>query len=138
MTALELSKHTNTVIAKYRNLAHGPKAHSAPKLPAHQEHMSLSGTISAQTSGTPVSFILCSELKEVLCSVYANTLHNGRWPPNRTPNPPHADTHSVCRGQGEEAGQCSWPQPETLRGGRDPYVLGCLWVRHAGKGDVTS
>lgn len=33
-TALELLKHTKTVIAKHRNLAHRPKAHIVPKLPA--------------------------------------------------------------------------------------------------------
>lgn len=32
---------------------------------------------------------------------------------------PHADTHSVCRGGGEEASQPSWLQGGTLRGERE-------------------
>lgn len=64
-----------------------------------------------QTSRTLSSFL---ELKEVciqLGQVSRNELAQ-RWD-----IPPHADTHSVCRGEGEEASQLSWLRPEMQREG---------------------
>lgn len=53
---------------------------------------------------------------------------------------PHADTHSVCRGGGEEGQSVILATRWDAEGreGGDPYILGCLGIRHAGKGDVTS
>lgn len=115
-TVLELLKHSNAVTAKHRNLAHGPKALSAPKLSAQQQYTTNHFSTDLRD---PSHFHSLFWIKGSLYSIYANTLHNGRWLPDGKFNPPHADdTHSVCRGEGEEASQLSWPQSETLRGGR--------------------
>lgn len=119
-TALELSQQTKTAIAKHRNLAHGPKAHLAPKLPAQQEYMGMVRSILAQTSGTLAIFMLCSELKEVCNQFMQTPFTMGDGPPDgKLKPPPHRHSLTPCaRGEGEEASQFSWPQPEALRGGR--------------------
>lgn len=120
-TALELLKHTNTAIAKHRNLSHGPQAHQSFQLNRNTLACQEPFHISAQTSGTLISFILCSELKEVCIQSMQTpfTMGDGPQMGNPLPHPyPNANTHSVLRGEGEEASQFSRPQPEALRGGR--------------------
>lgn len=108
------------MIGKHSNLAHRPKAHSGPKFPASQKYLVPIRNHFSRDLRDPNHFHSLFWIKGSLYSMHANTLHNARWPPRWESQPPpqHADTHSVCRGEGEEASQLSWPQPETLRGGR--------------------
>lgn len=121
-SALELWKHTNTAIAKHRNLAHGPKAvdptaSSSTRTPGPmRNHFSWD-------SRDPSRFVLCSELKEVCFHFMQTPFRMWDVPQIGTSAPTHADTHSCAQGR---------------RGGAQPAFLATTWAEEGREGVLTS
>lgn len=124
--ALELLKHTHTVIGKHRNLAHEPKAHSALKFPASQKYLAPIRNHFSTDLRDPSHFHALFWIKGSLYSMHANTLHNGRWPPRWESQPPHPPT---CRHSLRVQGR---------RGGGQPAFLATTWDAEGREGILTS